>query len=188
MACEAERLTTRGVAEPKPGGSVPSTRVRCKRLRPALDRPSGRLRGRFVRNSGRAAIGPPFLFDSGNGVVRGFFQKVPNCDWHGPRSHINRVGPIKTTDQVPAEIVQIGIEDGGYLRPLFVVAKNLAVANYSDNLAGLRIDNIALEHVFLFCVSDVTFTTPNSARCSGSRAIVRGCREMARSRCSDVLS
>jgi hypothetical protein len=53
-----------------------------------------------------AAFGPPFLFDSGNGVVRGFFfQKVPNCDWHGPRSHINRVGPIKTTDQVPAEIV-----------------------------------------------------------------------------------
>ena len=99
--------------------------------------------------------------------MRGFsFQKVPNCDWHGPRSHINRVGPIKTTDQVPAEIVQIGIEDGGNLRPLFVVAKNLAVANYSDNLAGLRIDNIALEHVFLFCVSDVTFTTPNSARCS----------------------
>ena len=70
--------------------------------------------------------------------MRGFsFQKVPNCDWHGPRSHINRVGPIKTTDQVPAEIVQIGIEDGGYLRPLFVVAKNLAVANYSDNLARL---------------------------------------------------
>jgi hypothetical protein len=65
-----------------------------------------------------AAFGPPFLFDTGNGVVRGFsFQKVPNCDWHGPRSHINRVGPIKTTDQVPAEIVQIGIEDGGYLRP-----------------------------------------------------------------------
>ena len=161
MACEAERLTT-GVAERKPGGSVPSTRVRCKRLRPALDRPSGRLRGRFVRNSVRAAFGPPFLFDSGKGVVRGFsFQKVPNCDWHGPRSHINRVGPIKTADQVPAEIVQIGIEDGGYLRPLFVVAKNLAVANYSDNLAGLRIDNIALEHVFLFCVSDVTFTTSN---------------------------
>jgi hypothetical protein len=76
------------------------------------------------------------------------------------------VGPIKTTDQVPAEIVQIGIEDGGNLRPLFVVAKNLAVANLSDNLAGLRIDNIALEHVFLFCVSDVIFTTPNSARCS----------------------
>src|SRR5580692_5853008 len=96
------------------------------------------------------------------------FQKVPNRDWHGPRSHINRVGPIKTTDQVPAKIVQIGIEDGGNLRPLFAVAKNLAVANYSDNLAGLRIDNIALEHVFLFCVSDVTFTTPNSARCSGS--------------------
>ena len=101
--------------------------------------------------------------------MRGFsFQKVPNCDWHGPRSHINRVGPIKTPDQVPAEIVQIGVEDGGNLRPLFAVAKNLAVANYSDNLAGLRIDNIALEHVFLFCVSDVTCTTPNSARCSGS--------------------
>ena len=100
-------------------------------------------------------------------MVRAFsFQKVPNCEWHGPRSHINRVGPIKTADQVPAEIVQIGIEDGGNLRPLFVVAKNLAVANYSDNLAGLRIDNIALEHVFLFCVSDVTFTTPNSPRCS----------------------
>jgi hypothetical protein len=97
-------------------------------------------------------------------------------------SHQSR-GAYQDGDQVPAEIVQIGIEDGGYLRPLFVVAKNLAVANYSDNLAGLRIDNIALEHVFLFCVSDVTFTTPNSARCSGSRAIVRGCREMARSRC-----
>jgi hypothetical protein len=129
-------------------------------------------------------LGPPFLFDSEKGVVRGFsFQKVPSCDWHGPRSHINRVGPIKTTDQVPAEIVQIGIEDGGNLRPLFAVAKNLAVPNYSDNLAGLRIDDIALEHVFLFCVSDVTFTTPNSARCSGSRASVPGCREMARSRC-----
>ena len=61
------------------------------------------------------------------------------------------MGPIKTTDPVPAEIVQIGIDDGGNLRPLcplFVLAKNLAVANYSDNLAGFRIDNIALEHVF----------------------------------------
>ena len=122
-------------------------------------------------------------------MVRGFsFQKVPNCDWHGPRSHINRVGPIKTTDQVPAEIVQIGIEDGGNLRPVFVFTKNLAVANYSDNLAALRIDDMALEHVFLFCVSDVTFTTPNSARCSGSRAIVRGCREMAHSPCQMSLS
>ena len=100
------------------------------------------------------------------------------------------MGPIKTTEQVPAEIVQIGIDDGGNLRPLFVFTKNLAVANYSDNLAALRIDDIALEHVFysLFCVSDVAFTTPNSARYSGSRAIVRGCREMARSRLSDVLS
>jgi hypothetical protein len=58
------------------------------------------------------------------------------------------MGAIKTTDPVPAEIVQIGIDDGGNLRPLFVLAKNLAVANYSDNLASLRIDNIALEHVF----------------------------------------
>jgi hypothetical protein len=81
--------------------------------------------------------------------VRAFsFKKVPKCDWHGPRSHINHVLPIKTADQVPAEVVQIGIEDGGNLRPLFVLAKNLAVANYSDNLTGLRIDNIALEHVF----------------------------------------
>jgi hypothetical protein len=76
------------------------------------------------------------------------------------------VGPIETTDEVPAEIIQIRIDDGGNLRPFFVVAKNLAVANYSDNLASLRIDDIALEHVFLLCVSDVTFTTPNSARCS----------------------
>ena len=40
------------------------------------------------------------------------------------------------------------------------------MANYGDILAGLRIDNIAVKHVFLFCVSDVTFTTPNSPRCS----------------------
>jgi hypothetical protein len=120
-------------------------------------------------------------------VVRGFsFQKVPNCDGHGPRSHINRVGPVKTTDQVPAEIVQIGIDDGGNLRPLFVVAKNLAVANYSDNLAGLRIDDIALEHVF--SVLRVRCDVYNS-EFGGSvpPAIVRGCREMARSP-SDVLS
>jgi hypothetical protein len=96
-----------------------------------------------------AAFGPPSLFDSGNGAVRGFsFQKVPNCDWQGPRSHINRVGPIKTADQVPAEIVQIGTEDGGNLRPLFAVTKNLAVANYSDNLAALSIDDIALSMFF----------------------------------------
>ena len=126
----------------------------------------------------------PFMFDSGNGMVRGFsFQKVPKCDWHGPRSHINHVLPIKTADQVPAEVVQIGIEDDGNPRPLFVVTKNLTVANYGDILSGLRIDNIAVEHVLLFCVSDVTFTTPHSARCSGRRAIFRGCREMARSPC-----
>jgi hypothetical protein len=106
----------------------------------------------------------PFMFDSGNGMVRGFsFQKVPKCDWHGPRSHINHVLPIKTADQIPAEVVQMGIEDDGNPRPLFVVAKNLTVANYGDILAGLRIDNIAVEHGFLVCVSDVTFTTPESA-------------------------
>jgi len=121
-------------------------------------------------------------------MVRGFsFQKVPKCDWHGPRSHINDVLPIKTADQVPAEVVQIGIEDDGNPRPIFVVAKNLTVANYSDNLAGVRIDNIAVEHVFLFCVSDVTFTTPNSARCSGSRAMSRMPRDGALT-LSDVLS
>ena len=115
------------------------------------------------RRQKRSRCAGPLQFDSGNGVVRGFsFQKVPNCDWHGPRSHINRVGPIKTTDQVPAEIVQIGIEDGGNLRPLFVVAKNLAVANYSDNLASLRIDDIALEHVFLFSVLRVRRDVYNS--------------------------
>jgi hypothetical protein len=51
-------------------------------------------------------------------VVRAFsFQKVPKCDWHGPRSHINHVLPIKTADQVPAEVVQIGIDDDGNPRP-----------------------------------------------------------------------
>jgi hypothetical protein len=45
------------------------------------------------------------------------------------------------------------------------------VANYGDALAGIRIDNIAVEHVFLFCASEVTFTTPKSPRCSGCRAI-----------------
>ena len=76
------------------------------------------------------------------------FQKVPKCDWHGPRSHINHVLPIKTADQVPAQVVQIGIEDDGNPRPLFVVTKNLTVANYGDILAGLGIDNIAVEHFF----------------------------------------
>jgi hypothetical protein len=76
-----------------------------------------------------AVFEPPFLFDSGDGVVRAFsFQKVPKCDWHGPRSHINHVLPIKTADQVPAEVVQIGIDDDGNPRPFFVVPKNLTVA------------------------------------------------------------
>jgi hypothetical protein len=30
--------------------------------------------------------------------------------------------------------------------------------NYGDILAGLRIDDIAVERVFLFCVSDVTLS------------------------------
>ena len=124
-------------------------------------------------------------------MVRGFsFQKLPKCDWHGPRSHINDALPIKTADPVPAEVVQIGIEDDGNPRPLFVVAKNLTVANYSDNLAGVRIDNIAVEHVFLFCVSDVTFTTPNSPRCSGSALLSADARWRAHAvRCplSDAL-
>ena len=93
------------------------------------------------------------------------------------------MGPIKTTDPVPAEIVQIGIDDGGNPRPLFVVAKNLTVANYGDILAALRIDNIAMEHIFLFCVSDVSLQLRIPPRCSGCRAIFRGCREMARSLC-----
>ena len=75
------------------------------------------------------------------------FQKIHHCDRHGPGSHINRVGAIKTTDEAPGEIVQIAIEDSGNLRPLFAVAKNLTVANDSDNLVGLGIDNIALKHV-----------------------------------------
>jgi hypothetical protein len=121
-----------------------------------------------VRYSYRATFGSLFSFHGGNGLVRGLcFQKFSNCDWHGPRSHINRVGPIETSDQVPAQIVQIGIEDGADLLPLFAIAKNLAMANYSDNLAALRIDDIALEHVFLFCLSDETLTTPKSAGCSG---------------------
>jgi hypothetical protein len=102
-------------------------------------------------------------------LVRGLcFQKFPNWSWHGPRPHINRVGPIETPNQVPAQIVQVGIEDGADLLPLFAIAKNLAVANYSENLAAVRIDDITLEHGFLFCVSNVPFTTPNSPRCSGS--------------------
>jgi hypothetical protein len=106
-----------------------------------------------VIEQARAAVfGPPFLFDIGDWVRAFSCQEVPKCDWHGPRSHVNHVSPIKTADQVPAEVVQIAIEDGGNPRPLFVVAKNLAVANYGDNLARLRIDNITLEHVLSACL------------------------------------
>ena len=100
----------------------------------------------------RAAFGSLFLSDGRNGLARGLcFQKFPNWSWHGPRPHINRVGPIETSNQVPSQIAQIGIEDGADLLPLFAIAKNLAVANYSENLAAVRIDDIALEHGFLFC-------------------------------------
>jgi hypothetical protein len=81
--------------------------------------------------------------------------------------------PIKTTEQVPAEVVQIGIDDCGNPYPLFVVAENLTVANYGDVLARLRIDNIAVEHVFSVLRVRCEVTTPNSPRCSGWRAIVR---------------
>jgi hypothetical protein len=107
------------------------------------------------RDQARGGLKPPSFWRIGTFRTPFAFQKVPKCDWHGPRSHINHVLPIKTADQVPAQVVQTGIEDDGNPRPLFVVAKNLTVANYGDILAGLRIDNIAMEHVFLFCVSDV---------------------------------
>jgi hypothetical protein len=104
------------------------------------------------------------------------FEKVPKCDWHGPRSHINYVLPIKTADQVPAEIVQIGIEHDGNPRPLLVVAKNLAVANYGDILAGIRIDNIAVEHFFsVLRVRCHVYQLPTWPRCSGCGAIFHGC-------------
>jgi hypothetical protein len=78
------------------------------------------------------------LFDIGDWVRAFSCQEFPKRGWHGPRSHVNHVLPIKTADQVPAEVVQIAVEDGGNPRPLFVVAKNLAVANYGDNLARLN--------------------------------------------------
>jgi hypothetical protein len=77
------------------------------------------------------------------------FQKISKRDRHAPRSHINHMLPIKTADEVPAKVVQICIEDDrDPCRPLFVVAKNHTVANYGDILARLRIDNIAVEHIF----------------------------------------
>jgi hypothetical protein len=74
-------------------------------------------------------------------------QKISKFDRHGPSSHINRVLVVKTTDEVAHQIVQISIKDRGNPRPFFVVAKNLTVANDGDNLAGVRIDDIAKEHV-----------------------------------------
>src|ERR1700688_77018 len=35
------------------------------------------------------------------------------------------------------------------IAPALTVAKNITVANYGDTLAGLRIDNKAVEHVFI---------------------------------------
>jgi hypothetical protein len=50
---------------------------------------------------------------------------------------------VKAADQVPVEVIQIGIEDNGNPRLFFVVPKDLTVANDGDNLAGVRIDDIA---------------------------------------------
>ena len=100
------------------------------------------------RDQARGGLKPPSFWRIGTFRTPFAFQKNPKCDRHGPRSHINHVLPIKTAEQVPAKVVQIGIEDDGNPRPLFVVAKYLTVANYGDLLAGLRIDNIAVEHVF----------------------------------------
>src|SRR6202020_1913126 len=161
-------LRGRPLDDARHGGSLSPERASRRRKFAAggSARPSIRP---FVRYSDRAAFGSLFLSDGRNGLVRGLcFQKLPNWSWHGPRPHINRVGPIETPHQVPAQIVQVGIEDGADLLPLFAIAKNLAVANYSENLAAVRIDDITLEHGFLFCVSNVPFATPNSPRCSGS--------------------
>jgi hypothetical protein len=95
---------------------------------------------------------PAFMMrslETGNWAPSRCFQKISKCDRHAPRSHINHVLPIETAEQGPAEVVQIAIEDDrNPRRSLFVVAKNITVANYGDTLAGLRIDNIAVEHVF----------------------------------------
>ena len=56
---------------------------------------------------------------------------------------------VKATNQVPAEIVQIGVQDDRNPFPVFVVAKNFPVANDGNNLTRLRIDDIANEHVSL---------------------------------------
>ena len=78
------------------------------------------------------------------------------------------LGPSRRPTKFPLRSYKLALRTVAIFAPLFAVAKNfLAVANYSDNLAGLRIDN-TLVGVFLFCVSDVTFITPNSARCSGT--------------------
>jgi hypothetical protein len=76
-------------------------------------------------------------------------KKLSKGDRRGPHPHINQVLIVKTADQVPAEVVQIGIDNGGNPRPLFIVPKHLTMANDGDNLARLRIDDIAKEHVFL---------------------------------------
>jgi hypothetical protein len=53
----AARNSRGAASKSQPGAApeCPSTRVRCKRLRPALDRRSGRLDGRFVRIARAAA-------------------------------------------------------------------------------------------------------------------------------------
>jgi hypothetical protein len=60
---------------------------------------------------------------------------------------------VKAAYQVSVEVVQIGIDDNGNPRPFFAVPKDPAVADDSDNLAGVRVDDIAKEHVFSRCLS-----------------------------------
>jgi hypothetical protein len=60
---------------------------------------------------------------------------------------------VKAAYQVSVEVVQIGIDDNGNPRPFFAVPKDPAVADDGDNLAGVRVDDIAKEHVFSRCLS-----------------------------------
>jgi hypothetical protein len=93
------------------------------------------------------------------------------------------VGPIETTDEVPAEIVQIAIDDGGNPRPLLVVSKNLSVTNYGDILAGIKINNVAVEHVFALPVRCDVYNSEIGALFLSPCYCPRMPRDGARSRC-----
>jgi hypothetical protein len=69
---------------------------------------------------------------------------------------------VQTADEIPAEVVQICIDDGGNPSPLVVVSKNLTVPYDGDNLGGLRINDIAKEHV-ISPSSDATVYNPEIA-------------------------